>query len=101
MLITELGDERLVDGDAVPARHVALYRDSLRAALEERDRMEKLGYKIGDALTRITSAHEAIVARIDVEGMAKVIEDAALVGGVSWKGVARALVTYLLGKEKT
>jgi len=41
-LITKADDERLVDGDAVPARHVALYRDSLRAALGERGKLESV-----------------------------------------------------------
>ena len=39
--IKDAKDERLVDGDAVPARWASLYRDSLRAVIAERDALKK------------------------------------------------------------
>jgi hypothetical protein len=149
MLITKLDDERLVDGDAVPARWVSLYRDSLRAALRDRNDIDKVANAAMDrenaALQRAEEAerklcraheelgygrkcicddpgdhpcpvhtispcrHESIVARIDVEGMAKVIyhhihgghiDDSAIFDmKKKMTAIARALCAYLKGEK--
>jgi len=52
-----------------------------------------------EATAALTSLRSLAARAEDVEGIAVIIEDAAVVGAVSWKGVARAVAAYLKGEK--
>ena len=94
-LITRSDDERLEQpkgtkisdlySQGILSQWLALLHASLRASLKR----ETAVIAERDALRLIAARAE------DVEKLAYIIEDAATVGAVSWKGVARAVAEYM------